>query len=201
MQRARIAVLRDVWFDRVWRANACLLVQERSDFGALWVPRNAPAKIPVDGSGPEVRIPGGDWTLADRPVRGSALALVRPGARWSLWHFWGGRRVPLLVRQLRAQRPAHIAWFRHCRREARPDRSPRRPHRLEGRGRTRAGRRARTRRRGRGQGNGGAGSRRPALADWLGGLPPRCGMGATSAPTRVGRAQSMSPLRRPIATA
>jgi hypothetical protein len=87
---ARDAVLRDVWFGRVWRANACLLVEERPGFGVLWFPRNAPAKIPVGESGEELRIPDGDWVLADRPVRRSALALVRPGARWSLWHFWEG---------------------------------------------------------------------------------------------------------------
>ena len=83
-------VLRDVWFGGVWRANACLLVEERADLGVLWLPQGAPAKIPADGSGTELRVPGGSWTLADRPNRRSALALLRPGARWSLWHFWEG---------------------------------------------------------------------------------------------------------------
>jgi hypothetical protein len=84
------AVLRDIWFGRVWRANACLLVEERPSLGVLWLPRGAPAKIPVDGSHEELRIPGDAWTLADRPVRRAALALLRPEARWSLWHFWEG---------------------------------------------------------------------------------------------------------------
>jgi hypothetical protein len=89
-RQARNAVLRDVWFGRVWRANACLLVEERPDHAALWFSQGAPAKIPVDDAGKELRIPGGDWTLGDRPNRRAALVLLRPGTRWSLWHFWDG---------------------------------------------------------------------------------------------------------------
>ena len=90
MRSSANAVLRDVWFGRVWRANACLIVEERAEHAALWLPQGATAKIPVDDGGRERRIPGGDWTLRDRPNRRSSLALVRPGARWSLWHFWDG---------------------------------------------------------------------------------------------------------------
>ena len=84
------AVLRDIWFGRVWRANACLIVEEGAEATAVWFPRDGPAKIPVDGASEELRIPSDSWTLADRPNRRSALALMRPGARWSLWHFWEG---------------------------------------------------------------------------------------------------------------
>jgi len=84
------AVLRDVWFGGVWRANACSIVEEGLESAVLWLPSGAAAKIPVDDAGNELRIPRPSWTLADRPNNRSALALVRPGRRWSLWLFWEG---------------------------------------------------------------------------------------------------------------
>jgi hypothetical protein len=83
------AVLREVWFDRVWRVNACRVVEDGPERLVLHFPRGAPARFPVDASGREVRIPMPDgWTLAERVARRDGLAVFRPGARHSVWLFW-----------------------------------------------------------------------------------------------------------------
>lgn len=105
------AVLRDVWFGRVWRANACRIVVDEPRLVALWIPAGSPAKVPIDEDGRERRIPAEPWTLSDRPATRTALALIEPGRAWSLWHFWeaddfyswyvnferGSRRTPIGV--------------------------------------------------------------------------------------------------------
>lgn len=83
------AILREVWFGRVWRVNACWIVEETSEQIVLHLPRGAVARFPVDVHGREVRIPRPrGWTLAERAVRFEALALYRPGRRHSIWLFW-----------------------------------------------------------------------------------------------------------------
>ena len=83
------AVLREVWHGRVWRAVACRIVDESPERTLLWFPRGVPVKFPARPDGSEIRIPTGEWALADRPGRFDALALFRPGARHSVWHFLG----------------------------------------------------------------------------------------------------------------
>lgn len=81
-------LLREIWFRRVWRANAVRLVEEGGD-GELVVysPPGAPAKYAA-ADGREVRIPRPGVELTDRVASQHALVLIRPGARSSLWLFW-----------------------------------------------------------------------------------------------------------------
>lgn len=80
--------LRETWRGRVWRVVACRVVEERDGLLVLWHPQGAQVKRPFAG-GRELRIPGDEpWTLEDRPSADAALALVRPGSRWSLWLHW-----------------------------------------------------------------------------------------------------------------
>jgi hypothetical protein len=81
--------LRDIWFERVWRANAARVVADDDDLTVLWIPKGSPAMYPVDMAGCEVRIPSADALLAERFATSDALALLRPNARYSLWLFWG----------------------------------------------------------------------------------------------------------------
>jgi Protein of unknown function (DUF402) len=83
------AILREVWFGKVWRVNAVHVVEERDDLAVLHSPPGAPALYPVDESGREVRIPRVDgWTYAERRALLHALVLLRPEAPYSLWLFW-----------------------------------------------------------------------------------------------------------------
>ena len=41
------AVWRDVHRGRVWRAQACRIVEESAELVALWIPAGAPAKVPA----------------------------------------------------------------------------------------------------------------------------------------------------------
>ena len=54
----------------------------------LWMPQGAPALYPVDARGTEVRIPVPEPVLAERLTTRDALAVLRPGARHSIWLFW-----------------------------------------------------------------------------------------------------------------
>jgi hypothetical protein len=82
--------LREPWRGRVWRVVAMRRVGEEGGATVLWHPPGAVVKRPFAG-GRELRIPGDDdWALEDRPSSTEALAIVRPGARHSLWLMWGG---------------------------------------------------------------------------------------------------------------
>jgi hypothetical protein len=81
-------VLREIHFGRVWRANACRLVEERNGVVALWSPRGIARVLPLDEAGHEIRIPRAEWRLGERQTMLDSLALFRPGAAYSLWHFW-----------------------------------------------------------------------------------------------------------------
>lgn len=85
--------LRELHHGRVWRANACRLVEERDDLIVLWHPRGIPRKLPIDDDGSEVRLPRSAWTLGERPTVWEGLAFVRPAARFSLWLHWGPARA------------------------------------------------------------------------------------------------------------
>lgn len=80
-------VLREVWFGRVWRANAAHLIAERDGLLVFSSPPGSPAKYPVE-DGREVRMPRPGVALADRVAGQPALFLVRPGTRHSLLLFW-----------------------------------------------------------------------------------------------------------------
>jgi hypothetical protein len=78
-------VLRDMWFGRVWRAGPMRLVAERDGLAALFCPRGTVWRIPVDDAGRLIRIPTAAWTLEEHAAQDASLALIRPGARHSVW--------------------------------------------------------------------------------------------------------------------
>jgi hypothetical protein len=80
--------LRDIWFKRVWRANAARVVVDDDDLVALWIPKGSPAMYPVDAAGREVRIPDPESLLANRVASRDTLALLKPNGRYSIWLFW-----------------------------------------------------------------------------------------------------------------
>jgi len=79
------AVWRDVHRGRVWRAQACRIVEETHELVALWFPAGGPAKIPAGG----LRIPGEEWELVDSAPTRDALCLSHPGRAHSVYVFWG----------------------------------------------------------------------------------------------------------------
>jgi hypothetical protein len=87
-RRGSEVVLRDIWFERVWRANAARVVADDEDLVALWIPKGSPAMYPVDSAGREVRIPNSEAALIGRVAVRDSLALLRPNGRYSIWLFW-----------------------------------------------------------------------------------------------------------------
>jgi len=82
------AVLRDVWFGRVWRAHACSVVEDLGDLAVVWMPRGSEDRLPAGPDGAVLRIPQPEWRLVPDEARRDALALIRPGVAHSLWLFF-----------------------------------------------------------------------------------------------------------------
>lgn len=81
--------VRELWRGRVWRIFPLRLVERRADGSALlWSPPGSDVRRPF-ADGVELRIPGDrDWTLESRPSRWEEVAVVVPGSRHTLWHFF-----------------------------------------------------------------------------------------------------------------
>ena len=78
------AVWRDVHNGRVWRAQACRIVEETDSVLVLWIPAGAPAKVPAGG----LRIPGDDWELEDVAPKREQLCIARRDRAHSIYIFW-----------------------------------------------------------------------------------------------------------------
>jgi uncharacterized protein len=78
------AVWRDVHRGRVWRAQACRIVEESTETIALWIPAGSAAKVPDGG----LRIPGDDWELVDTEPSRDQICIARPGRAYSVYVFW-----------------------------------------------------------------------------------------------------------------
>jgi hypothetical protein len=78
------AVWRDVHRGRVWRAQACRVVEETDELLVLWIPRGSPFAIPSGG----LRIPGDDWQLEPGATRSDQLCVARRGRAHSIYLFW-----------------------------------------------------------------------------------------------------------------
>lgn len=87
MSHSDDAAWRDVHRGRVWRAQACRIVEESADLIALWLPPGTPAVLPVDGDGKRIRIPSADWELEHVTWELDALCVARPGRAHSIYLF------------------------------------------------------------------------------------------------------------------
>jgi hypothetical protein len=104
-------VLREIHFGRVWRANACRLVEERDGVIVLWSPPGIARKLPLDDAGNEIRLPRADWRLGERLTMMDSLGLLRVSDRHSLWHFWvDGRFSHWYVNFERHMGRSKFAW-------------------------------------------------------------------------------------------
>ena len=78
-----VVVLREIWRGRVWKARPWIVVHDKPDQLALWIPNGSPTKIPP-GSG----IPRDDLVLEDGTFTTDTLRLTVPGAWHSVLLFW-----------------------------------------------------------------------------------------------------------------
>ena len=70
---------------RVWRAQACRVVEESDELLVLWIPAGAPAKVPAGG----LRIPVDDWELEDTAqTKWDQLCVARRGRAHSVYVMW-----------------------------------------------------------------------------------------------------------------
>ncbi len=73
---------------RVWRAQACRIVEETAEHAALWMPRGSLAMLPVDDTGARIRIPGEAWELESISSKRDAICLGRAGRPHSIYLFF-----------------------------------------------------------------------------------------------------------------
>ena len=86
------AVWRDVHRGRVWRAQACRIVEDSEETIALWMPSGTPTFLPVDSEGRRIRIPTDDWELEQvESWTRDAVCLARRGRAHSIYVFWRNR--------------------------------------------------------------------------------------------------------------
>jgi hypothetical protein len=78
-----VAVLREIWKGRVWKARPWIVVRDEPDELVLYIPPGTPTKVPP-GSG----IPRDDWELEDGVWRREALRVTRPGEAHSRLLWW-----------------------------------------------------------------------------------------------------------------
>lgn len=78
-----VVAVREIWRGRIWKARPWIVVHDRLDQLALFIPKDAPTKIPP-GSG----IPRDEWELEDGCVGHDALRLTTPGEPHSVLLFW-----------------------------------------------------------------------------------------------------------------
>lgn len=78
------AVWRDVHRGRVWRAQACRIVEESPALIVLWIPAGAPGEVPAEG----LRIPGDEWELEDVATSRDQICVARPGRAHSVFLLW-----------------------------------------------------------------------------------------------------------------
>ena len=79
------AAWRDVHLGRVWRAQACRVVEDSVETIALWIPAGSPGKVPAGG----LRIPGDEWELEGVAPSRDQICIARPGRAHSVYVFWG----------------------------------------------------------------------------------------------------------------
>jgi Protein of unknown function (DUF402) len=84
-QRGEVVVLREIWKGRVWKARPWIVVHDRPEQLAFFIPTGTPTKVP-EGSG----IPRNSWTLTDGTFKHDALRLTAPGLAHSVLLFWRG---------------------------------------------------------------------------------------------------------------
>jgi len=82
-RRGEVVALREIWKGRVWNARPWIVVHDRPEQLALFIPRGTPTKVP-EGSG----IPRDDWRLRDGEFGHDALRLTEPGRAHSILLFW-----------------------------------------------------------------------------------------------------------------
>jgi hypothetical protein len=80
-------LLREVWRGRVWTARPVIVVEDSAELIALFIPRGATWRRPLDADGMPKRIPAGDWTLGEEFWTNDVVRVSAPGERFSILPF------------------------------------------------------------------------------------------------------------------
>ena len=81
-------VLREIWQGKNWSAKPEIVVHDKQDSLALYLPAGTPWKKPVSREGIALRLTPEDWVLADYRWPIESLRLVTPGSSHSVLLLW-----------------------------------------------------------------------------------------------------------------
>lgn len=81
-------VVREVWRGRVWSGRPFVLVQDRPDLLAMFMPAGTAWKKPTTLTGGTLRMPREEWALADARHPHNMLVVATPGADHSVRLIW-----------------------------------------------------------------------------------------------------------------
>lgn len=82
--------MREVWNDRTWEIRNGIIVEDASDFIAIYTPPHTPAMVAMGSDGVRLRIPPDEWVLSKvkTPADRRFLAIHPTGAEHSLLAIW-----------------------------------------------------------------------------------------------------------------
>ena len=105
-------VVRGLWNGKVLTAWAAIVVQDSAEALVLYTPVGTPSKLP--SSYPAVRLPVGDWELADSTWKMSFVRIMYPGDQHAYIWFWNAARSFWYVNlESRRRRPTGIDFQDH----------------------------------------------------------------------------------------
>ena len=83
-------LLRGLWNGKVLTAWQAIVVQDRAEALVLYTPAGTPSKLPSNY--PAVRLPVGDWELADSSWSMSSIRIMYPSDQCAYVWFWNDER-------------------------------------------------------------------------------------------------------------
>lgn len=81
--RGDVVALREIWKGRVWKARPWIVVHDRPEEVALYIPLGSPTKVPRGGG-----VPRDSWELDDGTFNHHAVRLAPAGRSYSILLFW-----------------------------------------------------------------------------------------------------------------
>jgi len=81
-------IVREVWQGKIWTVRPVTIVRDEPDLIALYMPNGTSWLRPIDADGYSLRLPGGDWRLAEDRLNIHHLSLALPGEPYSVILMW-----------------------------------------------------------------------------------------------------------------
>jgi len=86
---SQVIVIREIWQNKVYSVTPVRVVQDTSNWSALYLPPQTPCPWPHTREGTSIHIPTDEWVLDGGPwTTSDVLYLVQPGSGYTAFGFW-----------------------------------------------------------------------------------------------------------------